>query len=84
MLSRAYDDARRAVTYLRWHEDDADEIAPSLYAGRGGRRPRSDEAEAAAAPSSSGPTPSTAPSGTPPTIVIDNSAGLPIDAPLTN
>jgi hypothetical protein len=25
------------VIYLRWDEEDADEIAPSLYKGRGGR-----------------------------------------------
>jgi len=29
-----YDQLRRAVTYLRWDEGDADEIVPSLYAGR--------------------------------------------------
>jgi hypothetical protein len=32
LFIRAYDDARRAVIYLRWHEGDADAIAPSLYA----------------------------------------------------
>lgn len=47
LLLQAYDDARRAVTYLRWREDDADQIAPSLYAGRCAR-PRSDEAPARA------------------------------------
>jgi hypothetical protein len=30
----AYDECRRAVHYLRWHEDDADVIAPSLFATR--------------------------------------------------
>jgi hypothetical protein len=34
LFSCAYDDARRAVIFLRWHEGDADTIAPSLYAGR--------------------------------------------------
>jgi hypothetical protein len=35
----AYDHARRAVSFLRWNEDDVDQIAPSLYSGRGtGRR----------------------------------------------
>jgi hypothetical protein len=33
-----YDQVRRAVTYVRWDEGDADEYAPSLYAGRGPRR----------------------------------------------
>ena len=41
LLVRAYDQARRAVTYLRWTEGDADAIAPSLWAGRGRRRARS-------------------------------------------
>lgn len=34
LLVRAYDDCRRAVTYLRWSEGDANEIAPSLFAKR--------------------------------------------------
>ena len=34
-LMQVYDSARRAVTYLRWAENDVDTIAPSLYAGRG-------------------------------------------------
>lgn len=35
LLYNAYDEIRRAVHFLRWHEGDADTIAPSLYAGRG-------------------------------------------------
>jgi hypothetical protein len=35
LLERAYGNARRAVLYLR--PKDGEEIAPSLYAGRGGR-----------------------------------------------
>jgi len=31
-----YDEIRRAVSFLRWHHEDADSIIPSLYAGRGG------------------------------------------------
>lgn len=38
LFIRAYDEARRAVTYLRWKEDDADRVLPSLWAGRGGRK----------------------------------------------
>lgn len=37
LFTRAYDEARRAVSFLRWSEGDADIIAPSLWAGRGGR-----------------------------------------------
>ena len=40
LFVRAYDACRRAVTYLRWDEGDADTIAPSLFKGRG-RRPSS-------------------------------------------
>ncbi len=36
LLAKRYDEVRRAVTYLRWHDGDADEIAPSLYAGSRG------------------------------------------------
>jgi hypothetical protein len=40
LFVKAYDEVRRAVSFLRWKEGDADEIAPSIYAGRnnGGRR----------------------------------------------
>lgn len=31
LFARAYDEVRRVVTYLRWHERDADQIAPCLY-----------------------------------------------------
>lgn len=31
LLFQVYDEARRALGYLRWHEDDVDLIAPSLY-----------------------------------------------------
>ena len=41
LLVNAYDACRRAVTYLRWEEDDADIIAPSLFANRGKGRPGS-------------------------------------------
>jgi hypothetical protein len=38
LFTRAYDQNRRAVIYLRWNEGDADTLAPSLYKGRGGSR----------------------------------------------
>jgi hypothetical protein len=34
LFSRAYDEVRRGMEYLRWHNDDANEIVPSLYSGR--------------------------------------------------
>ena len=37
LFVRAYGEVRRGLSYLRWHEGDMDQIAPSLYRGRGGR-----------------------------------------------
>jgi hypothetical protein len=34
LLVNKYDQVRRAISYLRWDHDDADSIAPSLFAGR--------------------------------------------------
>jgi hypothetical protein len=34
LFLRSYDQIRRAAHYLRWDEDDADELVPSLYATR--------------------------------------------------
>jgi hypothetical protein len=31
---RGYNQVRRAISFLRWDEDDVEKIAPSLYAGR--------------------------------------------------
>ena len=38
LLTDAYDNARRAIIYLRWNEGDADIICPSLFAGRSNGR----------------------------------------------
>ncbi len=40
LLVSAYENARRAISYLRWKEGDVDAIIPSLYANRGGGRRR--------------------------------------------
>jgi hypothetical protein len=45
LFVRAYDQVRRAVTFLRWDKGDADEIAPSLYAGRTATRKKADKDE---------------------------------------
>jgi hypothetical protein len=37
LFMSAYDECRRAVSHLRWHEGDAAEIVPSLYPRRAGR-----------------------------------------------
>ena len=33
LFIRCYDQIRRAILFLRWEQDDADTIAPSLYPG---------------------------------------------------
>jgi hypothetical protein len=53
LFRRAYDDARRAIIFLRWHEEDADEIAPSLYAGRTGMKKKVNAEESIPAPAAS-------------------------------
>jgi hypothetical protein len=57
LLMVAYDDARRAVAFLRADEGDADDIAPSLHPGRP-RAKRSDTARPGAL-GSTAPAPST-------------------------
>lgn len=42
LLTNAYDNIRRAIIFLRWHEGDADLIAPSLFAGRSNGRRKGD------------------------------------------
>ena len=37
LLVNAYDEVRRAISFLRWHEQDVESIAPSLWSGRGSR-----------------------------------------------
>lgn len=63
LLLGAYDETRRAITYLRWHEDDADSIAPSLYAGKTRQSTREPPAATPPAPPVTPPAPpSSAPS----------------------
>src|SRR5688572_28977441 len=42
-LIRTYGEVRRMLTYVRWWEEDAEAIAPSLWSGR--RRGRSESEE---------------------------------------
>jgi hypothetical protein len=64
LLVNAYDQVRRAVVFLRWDHDDLDEIMPSLYLGRNGRRRQvSPKQESASGPAVS---PSEVPSATTP------------------
>jgi hypothetical protein len=83
LFVRAYDDARRAVQYLRADYGDADDITPSLYAGRGGRGKT--EAAAAGTTSSTAPNAPAAAANEPAsTVKVNNPNNLPIDSPLTN
>jgi hypothetical protein len=45
-LVRHYDKIRRMVSFLRWEEGDADEIAPSLYVRKASRRQQDDATDA--------------------------------------
>lgn len=57
LFVRAYDECQRAVSYLRWHEDDVDSIAPSLWAGRPRRSSsRQDTPSPSADPTAAEPT----------------------------
>lgn len=40
LLVRAYEENRRAVAYVRWHDNDADQIAPVLFKAKRGRPPK--------------------------------------------
>lgn len=53
LLVTAYDEVRRAISFLRWKEDDLETIAPSLYGGRI-RKPVTPAANNAAATPASG------------------------------
>jgi hypothetical protein len=46
----AYDHVRRAISFLRWQHGDVDNIAPSLYAGRGGAKRKTQEPATSDAP----------------------------------
>lgn len=50
LLFEAYDEARRAITYIRWNDGDVNDIAPSLYGTRDGSGRRKDDAAQQPAP----------------------------------
>ncbi|HYP97392.1 MAG TPA: hypothetical protein VER96_01875 [Polyangiaceae bacterium] len=61
LFSRSYDQVRRAIGFLRWDDEDAEQICPSLFAGRGGSRRKE-----TAAPTTPEPNTATAPVGNAP------------------
>lgn len=78
-LVRAYDSARRAVTFLRWDTADVDSIAPSLYAGRGNSKRKVPQgSDAVVAPTT--PTTGTVGSGTIATGAGQSPAGTHVSA----
>jgi hypothetical protein len=50
LLARTYDQARRAVGYVRWDVGDVEKIAPSFYAGRSNGRRKNTETPVSADP----------------------------------
>jgi hypothetical protein len=48
LVAKAYEECRRAVAYLRWHEGGDSDLAPSLLQKPRGRRPNAEKAAAAA------------------------------------
>jgi hypothetical protein len=80
LFSSAYDEARRAISFLRWNHGDVDQIAPSLFAGRGGRKPVDVAPSEPAVPSPPAPAGTTAPVATAPTAAV----GLPGATPFAH
>lgn len=83
LFVKAYDHARRAVIYLRWDEGDADDIAPSLWAGRKQKANNGEEAPAPAPGTQPAPaTDITAPIPAPaPAPVATNGGAMPVISP---
>ncbi len=46
LFVRAYDQAQRAVTYLRWDQGDAERVAPTLYGSRNRKSGKKDDVDA--------------------------------------
>lgn len=85
LLVRTYGEVRRMLTYVRWEQQDADDIAPSLYSGRrskGGAKETEPAIDAGRdAPSSPAtPTPGPAPAPTPIEPGTPNNGGAPFTA----
>jgi hypothetical protein len=76
LLLKTYDQVRRVVTFLRWESEDAEKFAPSLWAGRGGRGSKSDDAS----PEEPTPTPAASPAAPSSTTA----AGLPGSSPFAD
>jgi len=93
LLVKSYDQARRAITFLRWNEDDLETIAPSLYAGRTGHKKADPGTAAPPTPPTTAPATSNSANGAPATGNGANGApatsspvavGLPGSAPFSS
>ncbi len=83
LLVRSYNEVRRVISFLRWHDGDAEDIAPSLHtAGRAARR--GDEEVAAEPEPAAAPTGPVAVQGANPAVAAPTptSTGLPGEDPL--
>jgi hypothetical protein len=86
LFVRAYDEVRRAISFLRWKQGDVDEITPSLYSGKAGRRrtevPSPTPATPATPATPGAPAATSAPStAAPATGVAAQSAPIPVGHP---
>ena len=100
LFVNSYDEVRRAVSFLRWREDDLEQVAPSLYSGRNNSNlrkkgsdtpPATDHAPAPAstAPALPGTVPLPAPAATipatnTPAINTASAPGLPGSSPFVS
>jgi hypothetical protein len=79
LVLKAHDQARRAIMFVRWDEQDGDKYVPSLWAGRG-FRPKKDKPVT--------PAPAPAPSGDPPAPHVVNATpsdpNMPGGSPFTH
>jgi hypothetical protein len=93
LFANSYGQARRAISYLRWDEQDVDTIAPSLYAGRNTTKKKDTTQPTAPAPvagtapigsAAAGKAPlSPAPAVAAPVINTPVAAGLPGSSPFS-
>ena len=55
-MVNGYSELRRGLSYLRWHDDDLDSLAPSLHAGRKRKKAGEPAEEEEKKPVEGGPT----------------------------
>lgn len=78
LFINAYNQVRRVVHFIRWDEDDADDIAPSLYAGRTAKKKTVPTSEGTAT-TAAGTAPATAvASAAPATPTANNATAKPV------